>query len=157
MRPLLLLSSFMVGLVLSAQPGDPSLFIPMQRPEPSIEHEPRRNGPSSPVVYGLTDTIVVRVTGHVKLDGNCGGSTPLYGFQRKEDDAWTDHLPPGRIQMCCGMPSAEWFQHTVALIPAHVARPAYGRPWVPGEYRVVIALVGDQELVGPPFTVVAGE
>lgn len=129
----------------------------MQRPEPSIQHEPRRNGLSSPAVYGLSDTIVVRVTGHVKLDGSCGGSTPLYGFQRKEGDAWTYYLPPGNIQMCCGMPSAEWFQHTVALIPAHVEQHAYGKPWKPGEYRVVIALVGEQFVVGPPFRVVAEE
>jgi len=38
-----------------------------------------------------------------------------------------------------------------------VARPAYGKPWKPGEYRAVVLLVGDKELVGPPFTVVAGE
>lgn len=157
MRSLLLLLALVIRQALSAQPGDPSFKIPALKPEPSIKHEPRRNGLFSPTVYGLTDTIVVRVTGYVKLDGNCGGSTPLYGFQRKEVDAWTEYLPPGRIQMCCGMPSAEWFQHTVALIPAHVARPAYGKPWKPGEYRVVIALVGEQFVVGPPFTVVAGE
>jgi hypothetical protein len=35
-----------------------------------------------------------------------------------------------------------------------VARPAYGRPWKPGEYRAVVLLVGDRELVGAPFRVV---
>jgi len=157
MRPLLLLIAIVLGHAPRAQPGDPSVILPIPTIEPTIHHESRRNGPSSQTVYGLKDTIVVRVTGHVKLDGSCGGSTPLYGFQRKEGDAWTDHLPPGYIQMCCGMPSAEWFQRTVTLIPAHVALPAHGKPWVPGEYRVVVLLVGDKELVGPPFTVVAQE
>jgi hypothetical protein len=55
------------------------------------------------------------------------------------------------------MPDAEWVQHTVALVPAHVAMPGRLRPWRPGEYRVVVLLVGDKELVGPAFTVVAGE
>ena len=154
MRPLHLLVALVLGHALSAQPGDPSVIIQALKPKPAVHHEPGRNGLSSPAVYGLTDTIVVSVTGHVKLDGNCGGSTPLYGFQRKEGDAWTDYLPPGNIQMCCGRPSAEWFPRTVALIPAHVARPAYGKPWKPGEYRVVIALVGEQFLVGPAFVVV---
>jgi len=154
MRPHLLLLALVIGQALTAQPGDPSFIIPDLKPEPTIHHEARGNGLSSPAVYGLTDTIVVSVNGHVKLDGGCGSGTPLYGFQRKEGDAWTDYLPPGNIQMCCGRSSAEWFPHTVALIPTHVARPAYGKPWKPGEYRVVIALVGEQFVVGPAFVVV---
>lgn len=154
MRAHHLLFALLIGQALHAQPGDPSVIFPILTIEPTIHHEPGRNGLSSPTVYGLTDTIVVHVTGHVKLDGSCSGSTPLYGFQRKEGDAWTDYLPPGNIQMCCGMPDAPWVQHTVGLVPARVALPAYGKPWVPGEYRVVVMLVGEKELVGPPFTVV---
>lgn len=58
--------------------------------------------------------------------------------------------------------------HVQALAPA--SRHAHGLPqtgigpalgrdrtWTPGECRAVVLLVGDKELVGPPFTVVAGE
>jgi hypothetical protein len=140
--------------LLHAQPIDSPPFIPP--PEPSISLHTRYGVPSDPL-YHLTDTIVVRITGDVKLDGNCSSSTPLYGFQRREGDDWVDYLPPCNVQLCCGMPSASWYQQTVALVPAHVAQPGRLRPWKPGEYRAVVLLVGDRELVGPAFTVVAGE
>lgn len=127
------------------------------RLEPSIGHGHTRSGVPSAPLYNLSDTIVVRITGQVKLDGSCAGGTPLYGFQRKEGDAWVDYLPPCDVQLCCGMPSSEWVQHTVCLIPQHIAMPGRGRPWKPGEYRAVVLLVGDKELVGPPFTVVDEE
>jgi hypothetical protein len=155
MRPPFLLFALLLAPALVAQPVDwPDIHA---RLEPAIGHGHTRSGVPSKPLYHLSDTIVVRITGHVKLDGSCSGSTPLYGFQRKEGKEWTDYLPPCNVQLCCGMPDAEWVQHTVALVPAHVAMPGRLRPWKPGEYRVVVLLVGDKELVGPPFTVVAGE
>lgn len=152
MRPHFTLLLLVLTTQISAQPIDPHPFQPL--PEPSVCHGHSRSGRPSAPLYYLTDTIVVQVTGHVMLDGGCGSGTPLYGFQRKEGDAWVAYLPPINIQLCCGMPSAEWMQHTVALVPGHVAQPAYGKPWIPGEYRVLVLLVGDKELVGPAFTVV---
>lgn len=155
MRSIILAVVFTQVLALDAQPVD----WPIQhvRLEPSIGHVHARSGKSSAPLYHLSDTIVVRITGHVKLDGSCAGGTHLYGFQRKEGDAWVDYLPPCDVQLCCGMPSSEWVQHTVCLIPQHIAMPGRGRPWKPGEYRAVVLLVGDKELVGPPFTVVDEE
>ena len=150
MRSMFIPAALALAPLLNAQPIDPPPFIPP--PEPSISLHTRYGVPSDPL-YHLTDTIVVHITGDVKLDGGCGSSTPLYGFQRREGDAWVDYLPPCNVQLCCGMPY-RWFRETVALIPAHVARPAYGRPWKPGEYRAVVLLVGDRELVGAPFRVV---
>lgn len=152
MRSLFLPAALILAIVLRAQPVDPPPFI--TPPEPSIGHLYSRSGRPSAPLYHLTDTIEVTLIGYVKLDGSCGSRTPLYGFQRKEGNRWTDYLPPCNVQLCCGMPD-RWFQETVALIPAHVARPAYGKPWKPGEYRAVVLLVGDKELFGPPFTVVA--
>lgn len=155
MRSFLLALAFTPALALDAQPVDwPKIRARM---EPAICHGHTRSGIPSAPLYHLSDTIVLTITGHVKLDGSCGGSAPLYGFQRKEGDAWVDYLPPCNVQLCCGMPSEEWVKHTVGLVPAQFARPSYGKPWVPGEYRVVIMLVGDKELVGPPFSVEAGE
>lgn len=151
MRSLFLIASVVLAPILQAQPIDPPTFHPL--PEPSIGHARSRSGVPSAPLYHLNDTIVVRITGNVKLDGGCGSSTPLYGFQRREGDAWVDYLPPCNVQLCCGLPD-RWFQETVALIPAQVAMPRRGRPWKPGEYRVVVLLVGDKELVGPPFRVV---
>jgi hypothetical protein len=151
MRSLLLLVALALAPILHAQPVDSAPFIPP--PESSIGHLHSRSGAPSAPLYHLTDTILVRLMGYVKLDGSCGSRTPLYGFQRKEGQEWTDYLPPCNVQLCCGLPD-RWFQESVALIPAHVARPAYGKPWVPGEYRAVVLLVGGKELVGPPFRVV---
>jgi hypothetical protein len=152
MRTPCVLFSLLFAPAFVAQPVDwPDIHA---RLEPAIGHGHTRSGVPSAPLYHLSDTIVVRITGHVKLDGSCGGGTPLYGFHRKEGDAWVDYLPPSNIQMCCGMPDAEWVQHTVGLVPAHVALPAYGKPWKPGEYRAVVLLVGDRELVGAPFRVV---
>lgn len=155
MRSLFQLFALLLSTALVAQPVDwPFIHA---RLEPSIGHARSRSGVPSAPLYHLSDTIVVRITGYVKLDGSCSGVTPLYGFQRKEGYAWVDYLPPCNVQLCCGMPDAEWVQHTVALVPAHVAMPGRLRPWKPGEYRVVVLLVGDQELMGPPFRVVEGE
>ena len=159
MRPFHVVLAFLFAAALTAQPIDPPTFHPL--PEPSIGHARSRSGVPSAPLYQLSHTIVVRITGYVKLDGSCSGGTPLYGFQRKEGDAWVDYLPPCNVQLCCGMPSAEWYQHTVALVPARslsrqsgMAMPGRLRPWKTGEYRVVVLLVGDKELVGPPFRVV---
>ena len=155
MRPPFLLFALLLATAVAAQPVDrPCIHA---RLEPSIGHARSCSGAPSAPLYHLSDTIVVRITGSVKLDGSCSGGTPLYGFQRKEGDAWVDHLPPCNVLLCCGMSSAEWVQHTVGLDPAHVAIPGRGRPWKPGEYRVVVLLVGEKELMGPAFTVVEGE
>ena len=152
MRSIFLALAFIPVLALNAQPVDwPNVRARM---EPAIGHGHTRSGVPSAPLYHLSDTIEVRITGHVKLDGSCAGGTPLYGFQRKEGDAWVDYLPPCDVQLCCGMPSSEWVQYTVGLIPQHIAMPGRGRPWKPGEYRAVVLLVGDKELVGPAFTVV---
>jgi hypothetical protein len=81
-------------------------FIPP--PEPSIGHLYSRSGRPSAPLYYLTDTIEVRLIGYVKLDGSCGSNRPIYGFQRKEGNTWTDYLPPCNVQLCCGMPD-RWF------------------------------------------------
>jgi hypothetical protein len=134
---------------LLAQPGPTT-------PLPTILHQPVRPGGPVRDTYLLTDTIAVRVTGHVLLDGDCGSGRPLYGFQRMEEGEWTNYLPADHIQMMCGLPSDEWVDHPVPLIPTHIARPAYGKPWKPGVYRAVILLVGHTELIGAPFTVLQG-
>ncbi|MBL7937748.1 MAG: hypothetical protein JNL43_00195 [Flavobacteriales bacterium] len=154
MRSSFLLVALALVDALHAQPIDPPPFTPP--PDPSIGHLHSRSGRPSAPLYYLTDTIEVRLIGYVKLDGSCNSDRPIYGFQRKDGNTWTDYLPPCNVQLCCGMPD-RWFQETVALVPAHVAMPGRGKPWKPGEYRAVVLLVGDKELVGPPFTVVAGE
>ncbi len=151
----MLLFALLLAPSLRAQPVDwPDISV---RLEPSIGHPYSRSGRPSAPLYHLTDTIEVTITGDVKLDGSCSSRTPLYGFQRKEGEVWSDYLPPCNVQLCCGMPSTSWYKQSIGLIPAHVAMPGRGRPWKPGEYRVVVLLVGERELVGPPFTVVAGE
>ncbi|HRH69855.1 MAG TPA: hypothetical protein PLB89_10150 [Flavobacteriales bacterium] len=153
MRSLVLLIALVTNSVLRAQPIDHRPFPHL--PEPAIGHLCSRSGRPSAPLYHLTDTIEVRLIGYVKLDGSCSSDRPIYGFQRKEGKEWKEYLPPCNVQRCCGL-TDRWFQETVALVPAHVAMPGRGKPWKPGEYRAVVLLVGDKELIGPPFTVVAG-
>lgn len=102
------------------------------------------------------DTLRVMVIGEVMVVPAFDPRVPVHGFQRKVNGEWQDLQPlphpirkRDRYYRDRGWPS-------VGLVPAVGHRPAIGGLWAPGEYRAVVLLVGDKELVGPLFTVVAG-
>lgn len=63
------------------------------------------------------DTIRVRLTGRVMLNGGCGSGMPLFGVELLTDTGWVDRIPFEMIQMDCGMPWADWEDHVVMLPP----------------------------------------
>lgn len=155
---ILLLALAVVPFLLKAQPvnrpGVNRIVDPPPEITPSILHRPIRFGAPVPSSYFTDDTILVSISGHVLLSGDCAARMPLYGFQRQVNGEWTEFQPPPLEQMTCSMPSAEWYLQTVALVPSSSLRPVNGQLWEPGVYRAVVLLHRRKPLYGGPFTVV---
>jgi hypothetical protein len=86
------------------------------------------------------DTVRVRLTGRVMLDGGCESSKPLFGIEMLTDTGWVERIPFDMTQMDCGMPWADWEEHIVMLpalrwwIAAH--QPEGSKEMLPGSYRL---------------------
>jgi hypothetical protein len=63
------------------------------------------------------DTVWVRLTGRVMLDGGCGSGMPLFGVEMLTDTGWVERIPFDMTQMDCGMPWVDWEDHLVMLPP----------------------------------------
>ncbi len=89
------------------------------------------------------DTVWVRITGRVMLDGGCASGMPLFGLEMLTDTGWVERIPFDLTQMDCGMSWADWDQHVVMLPPlrwwvaAH--QPEGHKELVPGRYRLLFA------------------
>lgn len=87
------------------------------------------------------DTVWVRITGRVMLDGGCASGMPLFGVEMLTDTGWVERIPFDLTQMDCGMPWADWDQHVVMLPPlrwwvgAH--QPEGRKELLPGTYRLM--------------------
>ncbi|MBL8010542.1 MAG: hypothetical protein JNJ64_08040 [Flavobacteriales bacterium] len=88
------------------------------------------------------DTVWLRITGRVMLDGGCASNRPLFGIELWTDSGWVERLPLQHAQMDCGMPWADWRDHEVMLPPLRwwtgANQPAATRELKPGMYRVVL-------------------
>ena len=51
------------------------------------------------------DTVWVRITGRVMLDGGCASGMPLFGVEMATDTGWVARIPFAPVQMDCGLPS----------------------------------------------------
>lgn len=86
------------------------------------------------------DTVWVRISGRVMLDGGCASGMPLFGLEMAVDTGWVERIPFQNVQMDCGMAWADWQDHVVMLPPlrwwvsAHV--PPDQRVLSPGRYRL---------------------
>ena len=86
------------------------------------------------------DTVWVRITGRVRLDGGCASGMPLFGVEMLTDTGWVERLPNELSQMDCGMPWGDWHQRVVMLPPlrwwvgAH--QPEGKKELAPGSYRL---------------------
>jgi hypothetical protein len=86
------------------------------------------------------DTVWVRITGRVMLDGGCASGIPLFGIEMLTDTGWVERIPFDLTQMDCGMPWVDWEEHVVKLPPlrwwvgAH--QPAGQKEMLPGSYRL---------------------
>lgn len=88
------------------------------------------------------DTVWLRLTGRVMLDGGCASNRPLFGIELWTDSGWVERVPMQHAQMDCGMPWADWREHEVMLPPLRwwtsANQPAATRDLGPGMYRVVL-------------------
>ena len=86
------------------------------------------------------DTVWVRLTGRVMLDGGCASGMPLFGIEMLTDTGWVERIPFDMTQMDCGLPWADWKEHKVMLPPlrwwvsAH--QPEGKKTMSPGSYRL---------------------
>jgi hypothetical protein len=88
------------------------------------------------------DTVWLRITGRVMLDGGCASNRPLFGIERWADTGWVERVPMQHAQMDCGTPWADWRDHEMMLPPLRwwtgANQPAATRELKPGMYRVVL-------------------
>lgn len=61
------------------------------------------------------DTVRVRITGRVMLDGGCASSMPLLAVEMLTDTSWAERLPMHDWQLDCGMPWDDWDARQVTI------------------------------------------
>ena len=61
------------------------------------------------------DTVQVRITGRVMLDGGCASSMPLMAVELLTDSGWIERLPMHDWQLDCGLSSADWTDRQVII------------------------------------------
>lgn len=100
------------------------------------------------------DTVWLRITGRVMLDGGCASNVPQLGVELLTDTGWVERLPLREEQMDCGMPWADWKDHEL-MIPLrwwvyHIDRRT-DDPLTPGTYRIVLRGGNLQYVRSPAF------
>jgi hypothetical protein len=103
------------------------------------------------------DTVWLRITGGVILDGGCASGMPQFSIEMLSDSGWVERLPFPVAQMDCGMPWAEWNERTVMLHPLRwwvSARSPEGRKeLMPGTYRLVLIGANGELVRTAPFVI----
>lgn len=85
------------------------------------------------------DTVQVRITGRVMLDGGCASSMPLMAVELLTDSGWIERLPMHDEQLDCGLSSADWTDRQVTILLAwwvYNFRNGGDGLLVPGTYRL---------------------
>lgn len=85
------------------------------------------------------DTVQVRITGRVMLDGGCASSMPLMAVELLTDPGWIERLPMHDWQLDCGLSSADWTDRQVTIPLAwwvYNFRNGGDGLLVPGTYRL---------------------
>ena len=103
------------------------------------------------------DTVRVRITGRVMLDGGCASGMPMFGIEMHTATGWVERIPFDMTQMDCGMPWGDWNQRIVMLPPlrwwvgAH--QPEGKKELVPGSYRLSFVGGNGKQLWTDPFSI----
>lgn len=88
------------------------------------------------------DTVWVRITGRVMLDGGCASGMPFFGIEMLMDSGWVERHAMRDAQLCCGMPWADWDDQQVMLPPLRwwmgANAPEGKKELRPGTYRFVL-------------------
>ncbi len=122
---------------------DHSLPMPVRTiataPQVEASQVPAAHGGSIRLVEQRGDTLVLRVTGEVMLDGECASSTPLMAVEvNVTHDNWLQLASTMDVQMDCGLSTTEWKDHELR-IPVVEWIQRHGREGLavmPGRYRM---------------------
>ena len=121
--------------------------LPM--PAPPIARTPQQEQPQMPAPHGGSirlveqrgDTLVLRVTGEVMLDGACASNTPVMAVEvNVTHDNWLQLASTTDVQMDCGLSTTVWKDHELH-IPVVAWMQRHGREGLavmPGRYRMGI-------------------
>jgi hypothetical protein len=136
---------------------------PMAEPEqkrPATPEDPEAFWAKQPALKNVeverisADTVWLRITGRVMLDGGCASRMPLFGIELLADTGWVVRLPDG-AQMDCGMPWGDWEDRLVMLHPLRwwvgVNSPTATKELLPGTYRIVLRGGDLKEVHTRPF------
>lgn len=125
--------------------------VPLPTEEEVTRAMPARPGLEQVAVARVhADTVWVKITGRVLLNGGCASGMPLFGIEMLTDTGGVERIPFELVQMDCGMPWADWEDHVVMMPPlrwwiaAH--QPEGSNAMLPGSYRLVF-VGGDLESV----------
>lgn len=103
------------------------------------------------------DTVWLRISGRVMLNGGCGSGMPLFNIEMRTDTGWVDRILFKWVQMDCGMPWGDWHERVVMLPPLRwwlsVNSPAATKELLPGTYRIVLRGGNMQEVRSPAFDI----
>lgn len=85
------------------------------------------------------DTVQVRISGRVMLDGGGASGAPLLAVEMLIDTGWVERLPMHDWQLDCGMPWADWTDRQVTIPVAwwvYNFRSGGDGSLAPGTYRL---------------------
>lgn len=102
------------------------------------------------------DTVHVRITGRVMLDGGCASSMPLVAVELLTDSGWVERLPMHDWQFDCGLSSADWTDRPVTIPLAwwvHNFRNGGDGLLAPGTYRLRFRGANMKDMRTAPFVV----
>ncbi len=103
------------------------------------------------------DTVCVKITGRVMLNGGCGSGMPLFGIEMHTDSGWVDRIPFDMTQMDCGMSWADWEGHVLMLPPLRwwigEHQPEGKKAMLPGSYRLFFVGGDLKRMWTEPFAV----
>lgn len=106
----------------------------VQRSQVIVPH-----GGSIRLVEQRGDTLVLRVTGAVMLDGGCASNTPMMAMQvNVAHDSWLQLASTMDAQMDCGLSTTEWRDHElrIPVVEWTQRHGAQGLAVMPGRYRL---------------------
>ncbi len=110
----------------------PGIRPPQLRPRTEPIAAPAPKGPATPgeweaywaaqpplkkvkVERTRADTVWVRITGRVQLDGGCAGQVPFLAVELRTDTGWVERLPMRAYQLDCGPAYADWERHRLSV------------------------------------------
>lgn len=139
-------------------PPPKPFIVPQPAPTPTEIIQEIASRPGLKVVdvaRASGDTVWLRITGRVMLNGGCGNDVPLIGIEMRTDSGWVERLPMDRAQMDCGMPWVDWRDQEVMLPPLRwwvdVNSPVATKELHPGTYRIVLMGANLKTMASPAF------